>query len=97
MSHKASVAIFKKSINYPGDISRPSVPDKVFQAVKRVVKSKGHEIVDVDGGFYIVKYSKSGPFKKKLGKEWLPVYVSRVDSWSSGGIKKSEMEEFDAE
>lgn len=92
MPSKASIAIFQKSHTYEEKVSKPVVPDAVFKAAKRVMKSKKHELVEVDGGFYIVKYSPNGPFQRPMGDSWLPVYVARIDSWSSGGVKKEEFD-----
>lgn len=87
---KASIAIFKKKIEYSDDID---VPDEIFAAANRVIESEGQEIVKSKSGFYIVQYSPNGPFTEKIGDDWLPVYVARVEQWRSGGIMKKEMED----
>ena len=90
MSHKASIAIFRKSIKTDSTVSTPEVPDAVFEAAKRVTDSKGIELIKSTDGIYLIQYSNSGPFKEKLGDEWLPVFIMKLIEWSSGGIKKDE-------
>lgn len=87
---KASISIFKKKVDYPSS-SVSQVPDELFDAVKRVIENKGSEILRLQEGFFVVEYSKNGPFKDNFNNEWLPVYVARIEQWSSGGIKKSEI------
>jgi hypothetical protein len=93
MMPKASVAIFRKSVEYPKDLS-PEVPAAVFDAAKRVIASKGLETLRLREGFYLIQYSETGPFKESLSDEWLPVYIARISEWSSGGIKTEEMEAY---
>ena len=91
--NKASISIFhNKSPEEEEIISQPQVPDEVFQAVKRVIESKGCEFIKTGQGVYVVKYSETGPYKDPISQEWLPVYVAKLLKWSSGGIKLSEME-----
>ena len=89
----ASVAIFKKSVEYNAE-STPCIPDDVFEAAQRVCSTKTTELIRSRDGFYVLQYSENGPFKEDLGGEWLPVYIARIEKWSSGGIKKSEMKAF---
>jgi len=92
---KASIAIFQNSVEYE-DVTQPHVPKEIFETAKRVIENKSCELVKLRDGLYIVKYSETGPFPQKIGDEWLPIYVARMHKWSSGGIKKSEFEEFEA-
>jgi len=95
MPTRASIAIFKNSVDYDEDIAQPFVPASIFEAAKRVTESKGCELVKSRDGMYIVKYSETGPFPQKMRNEtWLPVYIARVQQWSSGGIKKEEFQNF---
>lgn len=86
---KASIAIFDKSCDYPTS-NRPDVPDNLFEAVQRVIDTKGVEVLRDSNGFYLIQYSETGPFTKKLNDEWLPVYIACMRVWSSGGITKEE-------
>ena len=98
MPTRASIAIFKNSVDYDEDLAQPFVPESVFEATKRVIESKGCEMVKARDGLYVVKYSETGPFPQKMRNDtWLPVYIARVQQWASGGIKKSEYESFEAE
>lgn len=90
---KASVAIFRKSVEYPNE-NGSEVPEAVFEATKRVMESKGSEVLRLREGFYIVQYSETGPFRESLGDGWLPVYIARISQWSSGGIKTEEMSNY---
>ncbi len=94
-SNRASVAIFRKSFDEIEQSSNPTVPNELFDAAKRVIETHGCELIKTRKGMYIVSYSESGPFQKKISNEWLPVYIAHVYSWSSGGIKKTEMKEFE--
>ncbi|KKM34275.1 hypothetical protein LCGC14_1565330 [marine sediment metagenome] len=90
-SRKASIAIFHKSVEYEDNVSCPYTPTEVFEAARRVIETKGCEVVKVRNGMYVVQYSETGPFRdKKDAKEWLPVFVMRLNSWRSGGIKIKE-------
>lgn len=91
--NKASISIFRKSIKYP-DGSESSTPPQVFEAAMRVMESRGIEVIKGKDGFYVVQYSESGPFIDIKDPDWLPVYVARVAQWTSGGIKKEEMEAY---
>lgn len=99
--HKASIAIFANGT--ASKETRPEVPDVVFEAVKRVMDSKGSELLKTPEGMYVVAYSESGPFsaepphKHQLPRGWLPVYVAKIVSWTSGGVKTEEMAEQDPE
>ena len=90
---KASIAIFKKSIETES-VSKPICPDDVFLAANRVLQSKSIELVKCPEGMFVVSYSATGPFSEHLSDEWLPVYVARIETWSSGGIKKQEIQKW---
>lgn len=85
-----SIAIFKNSAAYHDY----HIPKEIFEAVKRVIENQSCELVKIQTGVYIVKYSPTGPFPQKIGEEWLPVYIARLEQWSSGGIRKSEYEDW---
>ena len=91
--NKASIAIFRKSIEYD-DKSTPLVPDEIFEAATRVIQTKGMETVRTSDGFFLVKHSETGPFKEQISDDWLPVYIARISAWSSGGIRSKEMEDY---
>lgn len=91
---KASIGIFEKNLDYGPTVSCPNVSDDVFKAVEEVLETKGEKIVKANDGFYMVKYSESGPFNDILIDDFLPVYVARISKWSSGGVRKKEMEEW---
>lgn len=90
---RASIAIFPRTIDYTDNRTKPEVPDELFKIAQKLVEEKqGCELVRDKTGLYIVMYSESGPGKKREGWEnWLPIYVAKVQSWSSGGIKESEL------
>lgn len=96
MNHKASIAIFKNSTE-TDDLSQPRVPDDVFEAAKRVIENKGCEVIKARDGLYVVKYSETGPFPRKVNDEWLPVYVAKIHAWASGGIKATEMDAYNGD
>ncbi len=90
---RASIAIFAKKGEYSDNRTRPETPLEVFDAVQRVIDSKGCELVRSKTGLYVIQYSETGPGKEAMGwSDWLPVYVAKINEWSSGGIKKDEME-----
>ena len=93
--HRASVAIFQREVTYP-EGSRPFVSSELFEAALRITADKkGCEIVKTRNGLYIVQYSDSGPWQEKsVAGEYLQVWIARIHSWSSGGIKKGEMDEY---
>ena len=90
-SHKDSIAIFHKSIEYSENVSQPHTPPEVFEATRRVIESKGIELIRARDGIYIVQYSETGPFREKINDEWLPVFVMRLQKYSSGGVKRKEL------
>lgn len=98
MDYRASISIFRNEPNFEYEkVSKPLVPDCVFQlALKIAAAKKGCEFIKTPNGVYIVRYSEFGPYNSKITntEEWLPVYVARVEKWSSGGIKAEEMEAF---
>lgn len=92
---RASIAIFPHRAEYAENSTRPSTPPEVFEAAARVQKTRGCEIVRISTGMYIVQYSETGPGQQHEGwVGWLPVYVARIQTWSAGGIRKSEMAEY---
>lgn len=98
-SNRASIAIFKNLHSYDEDTGQPIVPAEVFEAAKKVIENQGSEIIKARDGLYIVKYSPTGPFESNEGvrfynDQWLPVYIARIESWSSGGIRQSEMDQY---
>lgn len=93
MNNRASIAIFKNAIEYDEDTDKPFVPSIIFETAKKVAETKGCELVKTKNGLYVVKYSPTGPFvdTRLSGDDWLPVYIARIEKWSSGGIRKNEM------
>ena len=91
-NHKASIAIFEREIEYPKG-SRPLIPDDIFEAAQKVVQEKGCKVVKSRNGLYIIQYSESGPWQDARD-DFLPVWIARVSSWSSGGITKMEMDQY---
>lgn len=94
--HKASIGIYQRNIEQD-HISCPLVPDQLFEAVKRVCETKQTEILRLSDGVFILTYSENGPFSDVKMKDWLPVQIMRLKQWSSGGVKVSEMQDFDPE
>jgi hypothetical protein len=92
--HKASISIFKKAFDYDDSEASPLVSSDVLEAVQRVIKTKGIEIIRRIDGFFVIQYSENGPFREPISDEWLPVYIARIKEWTSGGVKKSEMEAY---
>jgi hypothetical protein len=92
---KASICIFQSSAeDSVKPISTPEVPDEIFSAIKSVIETKNEQVIKHRTGTYIIQYSETGPFQKKLD-DWLPVKVTKVIQWASGGVKTEEMAEFD--
>ncbi len=94
---KASIAIFQKKIEQSSTTheTTPITPPEVFEAALRVVESKGCELIKSQGGMYVVKYSEAGPGSQpEEWTEWLPVYVAKMITWHSGGIRNDEIEEY---
>lgn len=94
MPFRASVGIFNPEFKSTDNESRPVTPDAVFEAALRVIENKNCELVRTPVGIYIVSYSELGPFQEKVSDEWMPVYVAKMQKWRSGGIKLSELKEF---
>lgn len=92
--HKASIGIYQRDAKYDDNGSCPLVPDTVFEAAKRVIDSKGQEVLKTKDGFFIISYSENGPFVDAKLKNWLPVQVIRIKQWISGGIKTEEIEQY---
>lgn len=93
---KASIAIFKKEVQYP-DTSSSLVSDEFFEAIQEVIRVKGLKILKTKDSFYIIKYRETGPFAEKFNDDWLPVYVARIERWSSGGVTKTEFKEWESQ
>lgn len=89
----ASAGIFRKDLQIKKPQSKFDVPKEVFEAVQRVIISKSEEIIKTPSGIFIISYSSSGPFQTEVQTEdrWLPVKVMRIEKWSSGGVRESEM------
>ena len=95
---KASIGIFPHKLEYLDNTTRPNTPDEVFEAALRVVDNKNIEIVRTQQGTYIVQYSETGPGSSSEGwSGWMPVAISRLQIWTAGGIKVSELEEYKKE
>lgn len=97
-AHTASIAIFKGEFDYSAVSlsTNPIVPPELFEVSQRVIENKSCEIYRGTNGVYVISYSKSGPFPESahVATKWLPVYIARLEKWSSGGIKKEEYEQF---
>lgn len=97
-THTASIAIFKGEFDY-GTVSsstNPIVPSELFEIVQKVIENKSCEIWRGTNGVYVISYSESGPFPASahVAEKWLPVYIARLEKWSSGGIKKDEYNQY---
>ena len=92
---KASISIFPHKAEYAetSNTTRPTTPPEVFEAALRVQKTKGCEIVRIASGMYVVQYSETGPGQEHW-PNWFPVYVARIQTWTAGGIREREMEEY---
>ena len=89
--HKASTNIFQNESKYDSD----NVPSEVFEATKRVLENKNCELVRTNQGVYVVQYSESGPFRNNaLKKDWMPIYIIRIQQWSSGGLTNEEFQQY---
>lgn len=96
MDNRASIAIFQQSTETE-DQTKPITPDEVFLAAKEVQETKGIKIVRNRMGVFVVSYSETGPFsEKEFAADWIPVQILVLKQWASGGIKKTEMEDFDS-
>ncbi len=93
---RASIAIFPKKVTYSDSRPNPDIPDEVFEVAKRIAEQKnGCELIRNKTGLYAIAYSETGPSKRPEGwEDWLPVYIAKIETWASGGIKKSELEEY---
>lgn len=92
---RASISIFSKKVEYSDDRTKPETPSKVFEAAQRVIESKGCELLRDKTGLYVIEYAENGPGKQKEGwSGWLPVYIAKIESWSSGGITEDEMHNY---
>lgn len=99
MPYPASIGIFQNHTDDEGrpNVPKPMVPDEVFAAAKRVLESKGCEYIRSGTGMYVVKYSEFGPFQTKTGSDWHPVYIAKLQTWISGGIRLEEMRSYDVD
>ena len=93
---RASIAIFPKTIEYSDNRTKPEIPDEIFEIAQKLAEQKsGCELVRAKTGLYVVMYSETGPSTRPEGWEnWLPIYIAKIESWKSGGIKEDEMEQF---
>lgn len=92
---QASICMFQKKMEYPTDVSRPQVPQEVFEAVARISQNEqGCELVRVKDGVYVIQYSETGPFREHFSDDWMPVYVMKVREWHSGGVTRDEFSNF---
>jgi len=94
----ASIAIFKSEFDYKtvSKTTTPIVPKEIFEITQRVIENKSCEIYRGTHGVYVIAYSESGPFPDSAhtSDKWLPVYIARMEKWSSGGVKKSELDNY---
>ena len=91
---KASIAMFKRSVDYSTD-HNPTVPPELFEATERVIQNKSTEILKTKGGFYVLSYSESGPWQEiDVKGDFLPIWIARINSWSSGGVRETEMDAY---
>ena len=97
MNSKASIGIFHNAATGDDETtSAPFVPAVVFEAAKRIAEAKyGIDLIKTNTGMYLVKYSESGPFVDGIFSDWLPVHISRILTWHSGGISKAELEAYE--
>lgn len=91
--NQASISIFKRSTLTNQHISRPFVPDELFQIAELVVSDKQTRIITALDAVYVIQYSETGPFKNKEDN-WMPVFVYKLEQWSSGGITLGELNEY---
>jgi hypothetical protein len=95
MEQRASIAIYQRAAETE-DETCPITPDEVFAAAREVSELGGTKIIRNRTGVFVVTYSESGPFTdKQLAQDWLPVQVYVMKQWASGGIKLSEMQNYD--
>jgi len=97
-TNTASIAIFKGEFDY-GTVSsstNPIVSAELFEIAQKVIENKSCEIWRGTSGVYVISYSESGPFPESahVAEKWLPVYIARLEKWSSGGIKKDEYNQY---
>jgi len=89
-SKPASISIFQYSAEETSAKTDPMVPDEIFEAAKLVVETKQDQIIRHRTGIYLVQYAENGPFRSHI-PGWLPVHITKVLKWTSGGIKEDEM------
>lgn len=87
---KSSIGIFTQSVDQQ---TVSETPAEVFEAAERVADSRIDEIIRHRTGIYLVQYSDTGPFQNKM-PAWLPVKITKVIKWVSGGIKEAELQQF---
>lgn len=94
--HTASIGIMHNKVDLGSKPleSKPQVPKELFECAKRVIDSKGCEVVRTQSGLYVVQYSLTGPWYEAGIDGWLPVLVIQVLNWTSGGITEEEMASF---
>ena len=91
--YKASVGIMRNKVEtLKEDLkTQPFIAGEVFEAIQRVIENKNTEMVRTRFGIFTVQYSEKGCLTDNLLAGWLPVYVVRSLSWTSGGITEDEM------
>jgi len=92
-SQTASISIFQQSAEESNIQTTPQVPSEVFEAAKTVVKTQQDQIIRHHTGIYIIQYSENGPFRSHI-PGWLPVHITKVLKWTSGGIKDEEFQQY---
>jgi len=90
MNKPASISIFQYAAE-ESSTTTPMVPDEIFEAAKSVMETKQDQVVRHRTGIYIVQYSENGPFRSHIDG-WLPVHITKVLKWTSGGIQQAEMD-----
>ena len=92
---RASICIFRNTLDYKDDRAVPVVPEEVLEAAQRVIESKSTEMIKNNNGMYFVEYAEDGPFDSYVdSNQWMPVKVYRLDSWRAGGVRVEEMANF---
>ena len=86
-SHSASIGIFRKTNEDKKHLACPHVPSEVFETTKEVIKEKSSKILRTSEGIYLIEYSATGPFQVRISDEWLPVHITKLLEYTSGGIK----------
>lgn len=88
---ESSINIFQNSV--PDGAESNISPPELFEAAQRVTKTKRDEILRHRTGIYLIQYSENGPFQSHI-PGWLPIHVTRVLKWTSGGIREEEFQQY---